>query len=150
MKSIEDLPEEFKSKIAIANEDHPVMGSPCWIWTGIPNAHGYGRIMYGGVRYCAHRWIYMLLVGKVPDGLELDHLCRVKRCVSPLHLEAVTHLENIRRGESPSAICRRKPCCPKCGGPYEIVFFRGKGTRTCHPCRLAYFRRYNKIRRSSL
>lgn len=68
--------------------------TPCWIWRrGIH--HGYG-ILASGIR--AHRAYYEARYGPIPGGLELDHLCRVKTCVNPDHLEAVTHAENVRRG----------------------------------------------------
>lgn len=65
----------------------------CWIWEGSVNNQGYPKI---GNRY-AHRASYELHVGPIPDGLELDHLCRVPLCVNPAHLEPVTHAENMRR-----------------------------------------------------
>lgn len=78
----------------------------CWIWTGYTSRLGYGIFGPGGrsVTMPAHRWSYEHFVGPVPDGLELDHLCRVRRCVNPLHLEAVTHRENCLR-----AVAARRP-----------------------------------------
>jgi hypothetical protein len=66
----------------------------CWLWTGCQNGTGYGRFD----KSVAHRFSYQLLVGPVPDGLDLDHLCRVRHCVNPDHLEPVTRSENLRRG----------------------------------------------------
>jgi hypothetical protein len=66
----------------------------CWLWTGALNAQGYGKYGEG----LAHRTAFILSVGSIPDGLQLDHLCRVRNCVNPDHLEPVTHLENVRRG----------------------------------------------------
>lgn len=73
----------------------------CWIWTGAEANGGYGAIS-GGPRVArwtakAHRFFYEALVGKIPDGLELDHLCRVRCCVNPLHLEPVTRAVNMAR-----------------------------------------------------
>lgn len=70
----------------------------CWLWTGSLGS-GYGRIFVDGKTEPAHRITYEHFVGPVPDGLELDHLCRNTRCVNPSHLEPVTHAENIRRGD---------------------------------------------------
>jgi hypothetical protein len=70
--------------------------TPCWIWQRYVNpSNGYG---YLG-RKTAHRWTYERFAGRVPRGLEIDHLCRVRCCVNPLHLQAVTRSENTRRGD---------------------------------------------------
>jgi len=85
---------------------------PCWIWTGCCTDNGYGFWAYGPrlnpVRIGTHRYAYEALVSPIPDGLELDHLCRVRACCRPTHLEAVTHLENVRRGDAPTAIKARQ------------------------------------------
>lgn len=69
----------------------------CWLWTASLDGNGYGRFHDGERDTKAHRSGYEMLVGPVPDGLELDHLCRVRACVRPDHLEPVTHAENVRR-----------------------------------------------------
>ena len=63
----------------------------CWLWTGETATNGYGRANIDGRNQPAHRVAYEWLVGPVPDGLELDHLCAVRNCVNPVHLEPVTH-----------------------------------------------------------
>ena len=80
----------------------------CWLWQGYRNDRGYGRI---GSKI-AHRIIYELLVGPIPVGLTLDHLCRVRHCVNPAHLEPVDNKTNILRGVSFSAINAKKETCP--------------------------------------
>lgn len=70
----------------------------CWIWVGRLNRNGYGRICLGGREPMAHRVSYELHVGPIPDGLVLDHLCRVRCCVNPFHLEPVTVQVNTLRG----------------------------------------------------
>lgn len=70
----------------------------CWIWTGSVEGKGYGHPTIAGKKHPAHRLAYELLVGPVPEGLHLDHLCRVRRCVNPEHLEPVTSRENSLRG----------------------------------------------------
>lgn len=68
----------------------------CWLWIGPLDAAGYGSVSFADTS-SAHRMAWVLSRGKIPDGLELDHLCRVRRCVNPEHLEPVTHAENMRR-----------------------------------------------------
>lgn len=69
----------------------------CWLWTGQLNNHGYGLFSYKNRKRAAHLVLWEHVVGPVPNGLELDHLCRVRHCVNPDHLEPVTHEENQRR-----------------------------------------------------
>lgn len=73
----------------------------CWLWTGAIKSNGYGNFSQKKPKkrtYNAHRFVYELLVEPIPAGLCLDHLCRVRRCVNPAHLEIVTYSTNIRRG----------------------------------------------------
>ena len=80
--------------------DHIEMVDGCWIWTsGTSNGYGITSEGYGNV-FAVHRRVYCLLVGEIPDGLELDHLCRNRACCNPDHLEPVPHPENVRRGEA--------------------------------------------------
>lgn len=75
---------------------HPIevdQARRCWLWLGAKNKKGYGWLN-GGL---AHRFMYVLFKGPIPAGLELDHVCSVRHCVAPYHLEAVTRGENMRR-----------------------------------------------------
>lgn len=74
--------------------------TPCWVWLRATNGIGYGIDSIKGKNVTAHAKSYELKYGQVPEGLELDHLCRIKLCINPDHLEAVTHAENIRRGKT--------------------------------------------------
>lgn len=76
--------------------------SSCWLWQKTIARHGYGIIMNKGKRIYAHRLSYETHVGPIPEGLTIDHLCRVRSCVNPKHLEPVTRGENARRGR----LCR--------------------------------------------
>lgn len=69
----------------------------CWIWKNSPAGNGYGRISVNNTLQYAHRVSYELHIGPIPDGLTIDHLCRVQMCVNPAHLEPVTLAENTRR-----------------------------------------------------
>lgn len=110
----------------------------CWLWTAATVKGGYGTIRIGGVgspMESAHRVAYELLVGPIPDGLHLDHLCRVRRCVNPAHLEPVTCAENLLRGESFSAVNAVKTECLR-GHAFteENTYYTGRG-RDCRTCK---------------
>lgn len=90
----------------------PVTESGCWIWTRYCRPDGYGEIVdLRGRKRLLHRLFYEHYRGPIPRGLTLDHLCRVRCCVNPHHLEPVTIGENVLRGESTSAKHRRKTHC---------------------------------------
>ena len=84
------LPDRIQDKIM------PVVDG-CWLWNGGLSTSGYGTVYHNGRTRRAHRVIWEMRVGEVPGGLEFDHLCRVRCCVNPDHLELVTRSENIRR-----------------------------------------------------
>lgn len=77
----------------------PQRKTDCWIWAYSKNGNGYGVICRGKKVVDAHKFLFELLVRKVPHGTELDHLCKNKLCVNPTHLEPVSHAENCRRGK---------------------------------------------------
>jgi hypothetical protein len=104
-------------------------GAACWIWTGSHDGDGYGRHYLNGSPCGAHRFAYELLVGPIPDGLVIDHLCRVRNCVNPAHMEPVTNAENVRRGG-----CSIRTHCPQ-GHPYDEANTRvALGRRHCRAC----------------
>ena len=135
--------ERFLAKFEIAE-------SGCWIWTAGRNSDGYGTFNDGVRRGVgAHRFAYLHYVGPIPEGLELDHLCRVRSCVNPDHLEAVTHAENIRRGESPSALCAlRRHCVNGHEFSPENTYTSKRGGRECRICKRDYMRAYKPIWRA--
>ena len=72
----------------------------CWLWIAATTWDGYGRYRLGDTHVLAHRYSYTTLKGEIPKKLQLDHLCRIRNCVNPEHLEAVTSQENTNRGNS--------------------------------------------------
>lgn len=123
----------------------------CWIFTGHVGRTGYGWLKDDRQKtQTVHRIAYEAFVGPVPAGLHLDHLCRVRRCVNPYHLEAVAQRVNSLRGESFSAINARKTHCAQ-GHEFspENTYYKPNGdkppTRQCRRCmaewQAAYYRR---------
>lgn len=110
-------------------------GKGCCVFTGYKNKKGYGQIRFRGVRMWAHRAFYIAFKGAIPKGKEIDHLCKNTSCVLPSHLEAVTHQENQRRGNSWVGKNARKTECPK-GHPYskENTYINPHGARVCRTC----------------
>ena len=96
---ISDLSPDFQNKIKIGDKIEPGVRTFCWLWTASKFSDGYSQKRFKGRNQKAHRPIYELLIGPIPDGLTLDHLCRVRHCVNPRHVEPVTLLINQRRGE---------------------------------------------------
>lgn len=144
----ESLLERMGDKIQISDG--------CWEWTGTLTPEGYGRISRGGggaerLDYLlTHRLLYELLVGPIPDGLVLDHLCRVRRCCNPLHLEPVTQKENtLRSPVAPAAINARKTHCPR-GHLYDMTYYnvkRKQAERGCRRCKQAHGAAYRQRNR---
>lgn len=111
--------------------------SDCWLWTRTLNHHGYGKINFLGMTVSAHRAAYYLLVGEVPAGMELDHLCRVRHCVNPAHLEPVTRRVNLLRGRTPAAANAAKSHCSRGHEltPDNLLTNELKrGARSCRQC----------------
>ncbi len=113
----------------------------CWKFTGNRRSgrnQQYGRVKHKGREYAAHRFVWELLVGPIPPGLVIDHLCRNPLCCNPDHLEPVTQAENIRRGATGKYQTRPnldKTHCPQ-GHPYsgDNLRLRKNGHRTCRTC----------------
>lgn len=125
------LPDRFWAKVNKAPNG-------CWVWTAARDNHGYGRFGLGGRAATAHRVSYEALIGPVPDGLHLDHLCRVRHCVNPEHLEPVTCRENVLRGVGPSALHSVKTHCPEGHEYTESNTYLYRGMRYCVACRAVH------------
>lgn len=126
----------------------------CWIWTAATAGRGkwtYGIISHDGRMQMAHRVSYEVLVGPIPEGLDVDHLCRHTLCINPDHIEPVTHQENIRRGYA------LKPLVTSCkhGHEYtpENTYSKlrpgGTTTRECRTCRREQLEAHYERRKSA-
>lgn len=114
--------------------------SGCWLWKGATNSAGYGHLYLDGAYTLAHRLSYTSVIGPVTIGKELDHLCRTPRCVNPLHLEPVTHQENVRRGINgqPHETCRK-------GHSYVGNTYTSGGKRRCRICARANVNEHRRL-----
>lgn len=141
------LPDRFWDKTI------PCPMSGCWLWiasVSVTGSDGYGQFFYGGKLNRAHRVSYSVLVGEIPAGLEIDHLCRNTRCVNPAHLEPVTGWENTKRGTGPFARFAKQTHCEH-GHPFSGSNLKidSKGHRFCREC-LRRIARGRRARRAAL
>lgn len=133
----EELVRRFWEKVDIIDG--------CWIWQASLKPHGYGEFGIGNQKkMLAHRFAYILFIGPIAEGEELDHLCRKRACVNPDHLEPVTHRVNIMRGRGACAENARKTDCIR-GHPLTgdnlSRHAKSLGKRECRTC-------YNDVRRA--
>lgn len=124
---------------------YPEPNTGCWIW-GANCCNGYGRFSYKGKTTPAYRVSYELLVGPIPDGLVIDHLCRNTYCVNPQHLEPVTYRENTLRSPiANAAVNHIKTQCDN-GHVYttETLYIYPDGRRECRICNRKYKAKYKR------
>lgn len=119
----------------------------CWLWQASLLHNGYAQFNTRGPSHLAHRWSYEHFIGLIPQGFVLDHLCRVRHCVNPHHLEAVTQRENLLRGDGFIGRQARQTHCVH-GHEYTPEnTIRDGNKRRCHTCYLVTQRRIHKARR---
>lgn len=125
------LAQRFAEKVKLGAQ-----AKDCWEWTARRDTGGYGVLKSGRKNRRAHRISYEMFVGPIPEGLQLDHLCRVRHCVNPEHLEPVTLRVNSLRSNGVSAANAKKTHCKR-GHPFsgENLLVTKKGTRQCRACR---------------
>lgn len=131
--------ESILSKVKIDSNE-------CWIWPLSLSHNGYGLVKFDGKMQQVHRLVYKLLVGPIPDDLTCDHLCRVRNCCNPAHIDIITRVENTRRGNVGKWRGLLTHC--KRGHEYsqENTYTDRNGYRVCNECRRISHRR----RRQSL
>lgn len=144
------LPERFWSKVEVD------AGSGCWCWIGaILTDNGYGHFWWEGRMRMAHRVSYETLVAPVAEGLQLDHLCRVRRCANPAHLEPVTPGENVRRSAGPEIARARHSSQTHCAQGHSFdeantrwaIDANGYRRRHCRACKREQGRRKRRKRK---
>jgi len=126
------LPMRIVEKISLVGD--------CWECSGAPSTKGYARVSWNGKARFAHRVIYEILVGPIPEGMEIDHLCRNRKCVNPDHLEPVMHGDNVRRDveRAPDEWGKAqgsKTHCPR-GHEYDIISTQNGGRWAHRRCRV--------------
>ena len=128
------LPPRFWAKV---NPNGPIPArrpelGPCWLWTAALTTKGYSKFWFDQRLWPGHLLLYVSIIGPVPAGLELDHLCRNRACLRLNHLDPVTHRENCLRGDFWQLA---KTHCPQ-GHPYDEAntYFRTEGHRRCREC----------------
>lgn len=152
--STKDLTRIFsKIKIDLAIQFN---GSSCWMWTASRTRGGYGQIKWRNKCVTPHRLLYAWLMHPLPLGKAIsviDHLCRNRACCNPAHLEAVTELENCKRGYGIGMVNARKTHCPQ-GHPYEgdnVFIDKKHKQRLCRACkREGELRRYYARKKAEL
>ena len=127
------LPERIAKRITVD-------ANGCWIWRGTLTRDGYGKARVGSSMVRLHRFTYESLLGSIPDGLHIDHLCRVRSCCNPLHLEPVTNRVNVLRGDTIPAAHAAASHCKRGhefteGNTYRYVSKYGYPARACRACR---------------
>lgn len=119
--------QRFWSKVQI--------GAECWTWTATRQSCGYGHFWHNGRMEGAHRFAWKEANGPIPEGMTIDHLCKVRHCVNPAHMDVVTLKENLRRSDGACAINGRKTHCSR-GHPFDDVNTgQWRNERYCKACR---------------
>lgn len=130
MRRVKPLEQRLYSKLLIDP-------SGCVLWTGALGGGGYGYISLPGRKLVrVHRAMWELMNGPIPEGMVIDHLCRVRRCVNVAHLEVVTHRTNTLRGTSPAALEAVQEVCLR-GHEFNLIntYWTPDGKRHCRACR---------------
>lgn len=134
--NVENLPPNMKSKIALELPPVSHVDGTCWTWQNCINSKGYGCVQHDGKRQLVHRVAYTLLVGPIPDGLQIDHLCLNRRCCNPHHLEPVTGAVNV--GRAAAATKSRCKHGHPLAGPNVRIKSKGQAgsQRQCRACEM--------------
>lgn len=140
-KRTPDLRDRINSRVVIEDRGYK---TPCWISNRARQPNGYTKMCHLGKTWLTHRFAYTVFVGDIPPGMQLDHLCRVRPCCNPTHLDPVTPRENLLRGDTSTARQVAATHCPR-GHKYspENTYRRpdGSNKRDCLTCRRTWRQR---------
>ena len=125
-------------------EARGLMPTLCWLYTGCCLSNGYGQFSINGKREYVHRWAYSHFVATIPDGLQIDHLCRNRACWRPGHLDAVTPRENSMRGAGGILHVQKTKCIHGHAYTAQNTYTRAGGGRYCLQCKNARRRALRK------
>lgn len=130
----------------------PITESGCWIWEGRTD-FGYGTAWFKQKRTKAHRFVFEVLKGPIPKGLQLDHLCRVRCCVNPDHMEPVSHRTNILRGIGHTAVNHKKIYCKRGHRleGYNVMHIHAGNSilRSCRICSVSRTKQYRLAKKEN-
>ena len=131
------LPERFCSKVI------PEPMSGCWLWIASETQKGYGQFNVKGLSHPvgSHRITYEAFVAPIPDGFDIDHLCKVTGCCNPRHLEAVTRSENLRRATH--RVGKYSHCPAGHESSPENTYIKPQGYKVCRTCMRKHYRSYS-------
>jgi HNH endonuclease len=149
---IEDMRDRIRARERLFRNIQ-ISPTGCWLWERTRGLAGYGWMYWRDKMRPAHRVAYMLFIGKIPEGYEIDHRCRERGCVNPDHLEAVTRSENVRRGMGPAITAYRSATRQYCHRGHLLdeanTYRTSRNGRWCRECRREAGRRHNKKRRGT-
>lgn len=137
-----DLRARITERVDIEDRGH---GTPCWISNRAAHSNGYTKLGHLGRTWLTHRFAYTVFVGPIPERMQIDHLCKVRACCNPAHLEPVTCRENLLRGDTLTAAeVAMTGCIHGHDFTSENTRTTSSGKRACRTCDAERARQYRR------